>query len=122
MKTIRTLLAIAVLTAFSIPVFAGEIVTTNPVAKSAPIKLKKSGKVKVQRHTGVLQAVNLDDRSLTVKNRRGEESFTILPETKVTRGRERLLQGDLREGMKVTIGYEVENGEKIARSVRVAKG
>ncbi|HET6371149.1 MAG TPA: hypothetical protein VFG95_08125, partial [Nitrospiria bacterium] len=74
-----------------------------------------------QQRYGILQSVDLDGRSLTVKNRRGEESFKILPDTRVTRGRKRILQGDLREGMKVTIAYEKVSGEKIARSVRVAK-
>jgi hypothetical protein len=121
MKTIRTLLVVVVLAAFSFPVFAEEPVTTNPAVKSVPIQQKKSVRVKTKHRSGILQSIDLDGRSLTVKNRRGEESFTILPDARVTRGRKRILQGDLGEGMKVTIAYEEVNGEKIARSVRVAK-
>ena len=121
MKTIRTLLAVALLAAFSFPVFAEEPTTTDSAVKGVPTELKKTEGVRTQQRYGILQSVDLDGRSLTVKNRRGEESFKILPDTRVTRGRKRILQGDLREGMKVTIAYEKVSGEKIARSVRVAK-
>jgi hypothetical protein len=121
MKTIRTLLAVAVLMAFSFPVFAEEPTATDAAVKSVPTELRKSEGVKTQHRSGILQSVDLDGQSLTVKNRRGEESFKILPDTRVTRGRKRIQQGDLGEGMKVTIAYEKVDGEKIARSVRVAK-
>jgi hypothetical protein len=123
MKKIGMFLMAATLLAFSTQTFAESSVKTAPTAKTVPFKVKarKTERTKLQRHVGEIRKISLNDQLLVVKNPRGEESFKIFPETQVKRGRERHLQSDLEEGMKVTIKYSEENGTKIARVVTLPK-
>ena len=77
--------------------------------------------LKLRQHTGVITAVNANDESLVIKNRRGEYSFSMNSDTQVKKGREKLAQSELRPGIKVTVRYWKDGEKKMARIVKLQK-
>ncbi len=105
-------------------VLSGPVVSVMPALASQEAEkntLEALKGLKLRQHTGVIMAVDLDKQRLVIKNRRGEHSISITPETQVKKGREKFTQADLKPGIKVTVRYWVQDGEKIARIVKLPK-
>jgi len=79
-------------------------------------------KMAVVRHlTGTVKDVDLAAHTFTIKNRRGEQSFVISPETQLKKGRERLRLDGLQPETKVTVSYWDRNGKKEASVIKLSK-
>jgi hypothetical protein len=79
-------------------------------------------KMAAVRHlTGTVKNVDLAAHTFTIKNRRGEQSFVISPETQLKKGRERLRLDGLQPESKVTVSYWDRNGKKEAGVIKLSK-
>ena len=120
MKNIVSFLIVAcMLTIFSSSVLAQEAVSALPTAGKSTIEALKG--LKLRQHSGVIKEVDLVDHRLVIKNRRGEQIFSMTPETQVKKGRKKFTRNDLKLGVKVTVRYWENKGEKIARIVKLHK-
>ena len=119
MKRIVMFLVAAALLVFTHPLSAEPTAAVPQQAKVSTVDALKG--LKLRESTGVISSVNLDGQSLIIKNRRGELIFSIVPETQVKKGREKVQQAELETGMKVTVRYWEKEGRKIARIVKLEK-
>ena len=76
---------------------------------------------KIRTMTGEIQAIDLDENLLVLKNRRFERGFYFDQETQVKKGRKFMKQQDLELGMKVKVAYREIGEEKKAQLVRIQK-
>jgi len=70
---------------------------------------------------GTVKNVDLAAHTFTIKNRRGEQTFVISPETQLKKGRERLRLDGLQPESKVTVSYWDRNGKKEAGVIKLSK-
>ena len=73
----------------------------------------------VHQMTGTVKSIDLVDQILSVKNKRGEQNFSITPETRVKKGRVHLKLAELKPGSEVTVKYWLHDGKKQAGSVKL---
>lgn len=117
MKNMMMLFVVGVFLGISGPVFSAE-----PSAQVTKVAVSDALKVaKLRQHTGVIQTVDFDEQTLVVKGRRGEKTFSMVLNTQVKRGREKIESSELMPGTKVTVRYKVLGGEKIAWIVKLPK-
>jgi hypothetical protein len=69
--------------------------------------------------TGTVKAVDLVGHTLSIKGRRGEESFVITPDTQLKRGRQHLRMDGLRPESDVTVSYLERDGKRLADIIKV---
>jgi len=119
MKSIVMFLIVAVLLAIATPILAEPIPAASQEAKASTLETLQG--LELRQHTGVISSVNLDEQRLVIKNRRGEQTFSIVTETQVKKGREKVKLAVLESGMKVTVRYWEQEGRKIARIVKLEK-
>jgi hypothetical protein len=71
--------------------------------------------------SGTVKAVDLTAHTISIKGRRGEQSFVISPGTQLKQGRKRLRLDGLRPESKVTVTYRDRDGKKEAGIIRLSK-
>ncbi len=84
---------------------------------AAPLPLPE-GPVELRQRTGEIIKVDFETRRLIIRNRLGEWSFTILPETKIRRGRVSSDRDHLVAGLRVTVRYP-DDGLRVAKIVLI---
>ncbi|HTN42933.1 MAG TPA: hypothetical protein VMN77_03960 [Nitrospiria bacterium] len=100
------------------------VVAQQLASTSLEVKPAADGRLKMAavRHlSGTVKDVDLTAHTLTIKNRRGEQSFVISPETQLKKGRERLRLDGLQRESKVTVSYWDRDGKKEAGVIQLAK-
>jgi hypothetical protein len=117
MKHIVMFLIAAALLAITAPLSAEPTASAPQKAKVSTVEALKG--LKLHQSTGVISSIDLDHQNLIIKNRRGEHAFSIVSETQVKKGREKLGQTQLQPGMKVTVRYWEQEGRKIARIIKL---
>lgn len=75
----------------------------------------------VRHMSGTVKGVDLVAQTLSIKNRKGEQSFLITPETQVKKGRSHLKLAELRPESRVTVTYSDREGKKQASLIKVKK-
>lgn len=119
LKVFGWLLWTAAFLSFSTPLLA-EPVTTAP--KASPTQAAETDEAaKIRQHTGVISQIRLEDHRMVIKNRRGEHTLSLRSDTQVKRGRIQVPPTEMEPGMNVKVTYQKEEGEKIARIVRLPK-
>jgi translation elongation factor EF-G len=117
MNRIAMFLVVAALMAVTHPLSAEPTPSAPRKAKTSTVEAMKN--LKLQQSTGVISSVDLERQSLIVKNRRGEQAFSVASETQVKKGREKFKPTELKPGMKVTVRYWEQEGRKIARIIKL---
>jgi hypothetical protein len=100
------------------------VVAQQLASTSLEVKPAADGRLKMAavRHlTGTVKDVDLTNHTFTIKNRRGEQSFVISPETQLKKGREHLRLDGLQPESEVTVSYWDRNGKKEAGVIQLAK-
>jgi len=75
--------------------------------------------VGLHQMTGTVKGVDLVAQTFNIKNRRGEENFSITPGTQLKKGRVHLKLAELRPGTEVTVKYRDQEGKKQASIIKV---
>ncbi|MBI3611117.1 MAG: hypothetical protein HY204_10520 [Nitrospirae bacterium] len=102
----------------------GPVAAQQLTSSSLEVKPVIDGRLKtaaVHQISGTVKAVDLTAHTLSIKNRRGEQSFVITPETQLKRGREHLRLDGLKVESEVTVTYWDRDGKKQARLIRLKK-
>jgi Domain of unknown function (DUF5666) len=76
--------------------------------------------LKLRQHSGVISAFDPGKGSLVIKNRKGEQNFSVTADTQIKKGRIRLTHNDLKTGMSVTVRYWEQDGRQVARIVKLS--
>ena len=89
--------------------------------ESKPAIAVRTEKPKVYQMSGTIKGVDLVGQTIQVKNRRGEKSFSITPETQFKKGRTRLNMklGELAPGSKIIVKYWDRDGERQASIIKL---
>ena len=125
-KNLSKLTVVAVL-ALSGALFAAE--TAAPAADAAPAAAKpakapKAAKVKAPKSmTLVGMVVSTDAIANTVvvssKGKKEDQTFSVMPTSKIMKGKTELKLADLEKDAKVTVTYMEENGAMNASAIKV---
>ncbi len=75
----------------------------------------------VRQISGTVKEIDLTAQTFSIKNRRGEQSFSITPETLLKRGRTNLKLAALQPESKVTVTYLDREGKKQASIIKLKK-
>lgn len=75
----------------------------------------------VRHMSGTIKEIDLAAHTLSLKSRRGEQSFMINSETQVKRGRTHLRLDGLRSDSQATVTYLELDGKKQARIIKLKK-
>ncbi|HUK55295.1 MAG TPA: hypothetical protein VLY20_01400 [Nitrospiria bacterium] len=100
-------------------VVAQQLASTSLVVR--PVAQGQMKTADVRHITGTVKDVDLTAHTFSIKNRRGEQSFVISPETQLKRGRERLRLDGLQPESKVSVSYWDHNGKKEAGVIKLTK-
>lgn len=68
---------------------------------------------------GTVKDIDLVAQTLRIKNRRGEQDFSITPKTQFKKGRAHLKLAELKPGSEVMVKYREQDGKKQASIVRL---
>ena len=92
-----------------------------PATTAAPAaKTQKTAPVKLHEFTGVVTAVDVVGNTITVKKAKAEETFSVMPETKIKLRKEYKL-AEIPKDSKVFIKFKEDAGTKIAVSILIQK-
>ena len=75
----------------------------------------------VRHMSGTVKEIDLRAQTISIKNRRGEQSFSITPETQLKRGRTHLKLTALQPESNVTVTYWDREGKKQASIIKLKK-
>jgi len=102
----------------------GTVVAQQLTSSSLEVKPVIGERLKAEavRHmSGTVKGIDLVAQTVSIKNRKGEQSFVITPETQLKRGRQNLKLDGLRPESKVTVSYLERDGKKLANIIKVKK-
>jgi hypothetical protein len=93
-------------------------------APAAPAKAKEMKAEKMQKFHGAIAKVDEMGKTVEVKGKVKKEeksmTFVIDDATKITKGKETMKLGDLKEGMTASIEYKKEGDKMIAATIKIS--
>ena len=89
--------------------------------ESKPVVSGRVNVSAVRQMSGTVKEIDLKAQTLSIKNRRGEQSFSITPETQLKKGRTHLKLAALQPESKVTVSYWDREGKKQASIIKLKK-
>jgi hypothetical protein len=102
----------------------GTVVAQQIASSSLETKPVMGERVKaavVRQMNGTVKGIDLAAQTVSIKNRKGEQSFLITPETQVKKGRARLKLAELKPESRVTVTYWDRDGKKQASIIKLRK-
>ncbi len=125
MKRLVAIFSIIAIIAFASTVIAQEKpAPTAPKPTPGPAQPAKEEKPKVEKLSGVVDKVDEAAKTVDIKKKVGKEekifTFAVTPETKITKGKESLGLGDLKQKMNVSVEYKKDGDKLVALSIKVA--
>jgi len=100
----------------------GTVVAQQLTGGSVQVRPVADGRMKaaaLHHVSGTVSGVDLVGHTMSVKSRRGDQSFVITPETKLKRGRQNLRMDGLRPESEVTVSYQERDGKWLAHIIKV---
>ena len=93
-------------------------------APAAPAKAKETKPEKMQKFSGAIAKVDEMGKMVEVKGKVKKEektmTFMIDDATKITKGKETMKIGDLKEGMTASIEYKKEGDKMMAATIKIS--
>ena len=89
-------------------------------AAAAPAKAAPAAKAKTMSISGTVVSTDAIANTIVVKDKKGEETISIAPTSKIMQGKKELKLADVSKDQKVTVKYTEENGAKTASSIKVS--
>lgn len=102
----------------------GTVVAQQLASSSLEVKPVIGERLKadaVRHMNGTVKGIDLVAQTVSIKNRKGEQSFLITPETQLKKGRARLKLAELKPESRVTVTYSDREGKKQASVIKVKK-
>ena len=119
MKKLVLLVAVLALVAFASGVMAQQKAAPAPApaapASTAPAKAIKAAKA--EKFSGTVSSVDEAAKTVVVKSKKGEKTFTLADTTKITRGGKEMALADLKQGMNVSVSYKMEADKAMATAI-----
>ena len=94
---------------------------TSSSSEPKPVIGERVKSVSTHQMSGTVQGIDLVAQTVSIKNRKGEQSFLITPETQVKKGRAHLKLAELKPASRVTVTYWDREGKKQASVIKVNK-
>lgn len=122
MKKLVSLISIFLIVAFYSMVFGQE----KPAPTKSPEALAPEKKVKpaIKKFSGVIEKIDEAAKTIDVKmkTKKAEKvlTFVVTPETKITRGKEIIAFGDLKQNINVSLEYKQDGDKLTAISIKIA--
>jgi len=110
-RTMLTVMVLAVSVMFAAAVMAAEQKAPASATPAAP---------KFEKHSGVIERVDVATKDFSVKNGKEEMTFSLSDKTKITEGQKTLALADLKKGQEVTVQYTKEGNKSVAQMVSVS--
>jgi len=110
-RTMLTVMVLAVSVIFAAAVMAAE---QKPPASATPAAPK------LEKHSGVIERVDVARKDFSVKNGKEKMTFSLSDKTKITEGQKTLAFTDLKKGQEVTVEYAKQGYKSVADVVSVS--
>ena len=124
MKSLVLLVAVLTMVTFASSVMAQQTPGTKPAApekaKAAPAAPEKANVAKEERFIGKVSSMDVAAKTIVVKGKKAEKTFTVGDTTKITRGEGKMALADLKKGMDVSVSYKMEADKAMASAITVA--
>lgn|GEM_PF-3941354 len=97
--------------------------TATPMKTAAP-KVAEQGakKIKMSAATGMVVSADAISSTLTIKQKKGEVSYSLEKDAKISRGMAAASLEDLKADSKVRVHFKKEGDKLVASSVEILKG
>jgi hypothetical protein len=117
----KTILFIVMLTlvVFASGVMAQQTPAQKP-AGAAPTAPEAAKPAKVQKFFGAVSSIDAAAKTVVVKNKKSEKTFTVGDKTKITKGGKEMALADLKEKMNVSVSYEIEADKAMATAIKIS--
>jgi hypothetical protein len=119
MKKLIVLVAVLALVAFTSSVMAQQTPAQKPAA-TAPTAPEKAKPAKVQKFFGAVSSIDATAKTVVVKSKKSEKTFTVGDTTKITRGGKEMALADLKEKMNVSVSYNMEADKAMATAIKIS--
>jgi hypothetical protein len=116
MKKMVLLVAVLTMVVFASGVMAQQTTTPKPAAP-APAAPEKAKTAKVEKFAGTVSSMDETAKTVVVKSKKGEKTFTVGDTTKITKGGKVMALADLKQGMNVSVSYTMEADKAMATAI-----
>jgi hypothetical protein len=116
MKKLLLLVAVLTLVAFASGVMAQQTPAPKPAAP-APTAPEIAKPAKVEKFSGTVSSMDVVAKTVVVKSKKGEKTFTVGDTTKIGRGGKEMALADLKQGMNVSVSYNMEADKAMATAI-----
>lgn len=102
------------------PAAAAPAAKAAPAAPAAAAKTEKAPAAKSASISGTVVSTDAIANTIVVKTKKGEETVSIAPTSKIMLGKKEIKIADVAKDQKVKVTYTEENGAKTATNVKVS--
>ena len=115
---------ILLVTVFALVAFVSGVMAQQKPAPAAPASTAAPAKPameKMEKFWGTIEKVDEMGKTVEVKGKKGKAmTFTFDDMTKITKGKEAMKAGDLKQGMMAGVEYKKEGDKMIATAIKLS--